>query len=158
MPSGKESTFPPPTAMLSLLGLYSSFSYKRREWESSFRCISLKMCPFTNAWPRDVRCGLWLNVIIVFNLNDNLFGIYLNISSHLCLVQIIGNHDTLFPPDIFSWSQWKLSLFLYEHSLLSIKQKVLFKSHNQNRNLGERSTMDYNRPLRFSVLTFVESL
>lgn len=41
--------------------------------------------------------GLWLNALIVFNTNYNLFGIFLNISCPLCLVQIIGNHETFIP-------------------------------------------------------------
>lgn len=41
--------------------------------------------------------GLWLNALIVFNSNYNLFGVFLNISCPLCLVQIIGNHETFIP-------------------------------------------------------------
>lgn len=76
--------------------------------------------------------GLWQCFLIVFNLNYNLFRIYVNISRLLCLIQIIGNHDTVIPliflVDLggnYPFNQWKLSLFLYEHILLSLKRKVL---------------------------------
>lgn len=78
--------------------------------------------------------GLWLNFLIVFNLNYNLFRIYLSISGLFCLIQIIGNHDTVIPLIFlvglggnYPFNLWKLS-FLYEHTLLSLKQKVLSRA------------------------------
>lgn len=83
----------------------------------------------------------------MFNLNYNLFRIYVNISRLLCLIQIIGNHDTVIPliflVDLggnYPFNQWKLSLFLYfnDRTHPSVIKTEGLKSRIQNRNLGDK--------------------
>lgn len=66
-------------------------------WDFSPWCISLKMCSLKFDRAELCTFGLWLNFLLVFNWNYNLLGSYRNISCPLCLVQIIGNHDTFIP-------------------------------------------------------------
>ena len=87
-------------------------------------------------------CLIWIAIYV---------GFILTVSCHLCLVPIIGNHDTFIPPDIFSWSQWKLLFLRWTHPSV-IKTKGL-KSHSQNRNLGGQSKQWIQRVLKgFSIL------
>ena len=61
----------------------------------------------------------------MLNLNCNLCGIYLNVSCHLCLVPIIGNHDTFIPPPTFLVDLSGNYYFYVEHTPLSLKRKAL---------------------------------
>lgn len=101
VPSGRKLHLPIHRVRLScrinLQLFYSRLSYKRRGLGFQSLVYFPKNVLFKISPAGLCVSGPGLNFLIVFNLNYNLLGSYLNISCPLCLVQIIGNHDTFIP-------------------------------------------------------------